>query len=76
MYFDRDPVINFEWFRFIGRARFNLSSDAETMRMTMKSFKKRYQAYKDVFDTENILRASGKTYAYLDRMEQQEEEWF
>lgn len=76
MIFDRDPAINFEWFRFIGRARLGLSSDAEVMRLTMRAFRRRYQAYRDTFDIENLLRVSGKTYAYLDAREQDDEEWF
>jgi len=74
--FDYDPVIDFEWYRYIGRAKLGLSSDSEVMRLTMKRFRKRYQAYKDSFDIENLLRVSGKTYAYLDKKANEDEDWF
>lgn len=36
----------------------------------------RYQAYQNVFDVENMLRANNATYAAMKRKQEQEEEWF
>lgn len=76
MIFDYDPTINFAWYYFIGRARLGLSSDKEVGRLTLRRFRSLYQAYKDTFDIETQLRASGTTYAKLEAQERQEEEWF
>lgn len=76
MIFDYDPTINFSWYYFIGRARLGLSSDKEVGRLTLRRFRALYQAYKDTFDIETQLRASGSTYAKLEAQERQEEEWF
>lgn len=76
MYFDTDPTIDFSWFLFVGRARLGISSDREVMRLTLKDFMARYQAYQNVFDTENLLRANNTTYAAMKRKQEQEEEWF
>lgn len=53
-----------------------LSSDTEVGRLTLRRFRCLYQAYKDTFDLENILRASGSTYAKAEAGAQQDEEWF
>ncbi len=76
MYFDQDPAIDFAWILCIGRARLGLASDREVMRLTLKGFMARYQAYQNVFDVENMLRANNTTYAAMKRKQEQEEEWF
>lgn len=76
MIFDQDPAIDFAWILFIGRARLGLASDREVMRLTLKGFMARYQAYQNVFDVENMLRANNTTYAAMKRKQEQEEEWF
>lgn len=76
MIFDQDPAIDFAWILFIGRARLGLASDREVMRLTLKDFMARYQAYQDVFDVENMLRANNATYAAMRAKQEQEEEWF
>lgn len=76
MYFDQDPAIDFAWILFVGRARLGLASDREVMRMTFKDFMSRYQAYQNVFDVENMLRANNTTYAAMKAKQEQEEEWF
>lgn len=76
MIFDYDPTINFAWYYFIGRARLGLSSNKEVGRLTLRRFRGLYQAYKDTFDTETRLRASGSTYAAIEAKEQSDEEWF
>lgn len=75
MIFDYDPTINFAWYYFIGRTRLGLSSDKEVGRLTFRRFRGLYQAYKDTFDTETVLRTSGSTYAKADAQALQEEEW-
>ena len=76
MYFDQDPAIDFAWILFVGRARLGLASDREVMRLTLKDFMSRYQAYQNVFDVENMLRANNTTYAAMKAKQEQEEEWF
>ena len=76
MYFYQDPAIDFAWILFIGRARLGLSSDREVLRLTLKDFLARYQAYQDVFDTETMLRANKTTYAAAKAKQAKEEEWF
>lgn len=76
MIFGQDPAIDFAWILFIGRARLGLASDREVMRLTLKGFMARYQAYQTVFDVENMLRANNTTYAAMKRKQEQEEEWF
>lgn len=76
MIFGQDPAIDFAWILFIGRARLGLASDREVMRLTLKDFMARYQAYQNVFDVENMLRANNTTYAAMKRKQEQEEEWF
>lgn len=76
MIFDYDPTINFSWYRFMGRTRLGLSSDKEVGRLTLRRFRGLYQAYKDTFDIETRLRASGTTYARLEAKAESDEEWF
>lgn len=75
MIFDYDPTINFAWYYFIGRTRLGLSSDKEVGRLTLRRFRELYQAYKDTFDIETQLMASGSTYAKLEARSMSEEEW-
>ncbi len=44
--------------------------------MELRRFRALYQAYKDTFDIETQLRASGSTYAKLEAQSMSEEEWF
>lgn len=44
--------------------------------MTYTLFSKLYQHYKDDFDIEMRLRASGTTYEQLEEQAVKEEEWF
>ena len=53
-----------------------LSSDKEVGRLTLRRFRGLYQAYKDTFDIETKLRASGSTYAKLEAQSMSDEEWF
>ncbi len=53
-----------------------LSSDKEVGRLTLRRFHELYQAYKDTFDIETQLRASGSTYAKLKEQSMSDEEWF
>lgn len=76
MIFDYDPTINFAWYYFIGRTRLGLSSDREVGRLTLRRFRALYKAYKDTFDIETKLRASGTTYAKLEAQSMSDEEWF
>lgn len=60
----------------MGRTRLGLSSDKEVGRLTLRRFRSLYQAYKDTFDLESRLRASGMTYAKLKAESESDEEWF
>ena len=46
------------------------------MRLTLKDFMARYQAYQQVFDVETMLRANKTTYASMKAKQEKEEEWF
>lgn len=67
--------MDFEWFRFIGRAKLRYTNE-EVMRLTLRQFKKEYQIYKDDFDLELMLRLSRTTYEKAKEKAQQAEEWF
>lgn len=43
--------------------------------MTYRQFANLYQAYKDTFDLELLLKLSRKTYADLKRKAEESEEW-
>ena len=60
----------------MGRTRLGLSSDKEVGRLTLRRFRGLYQAYKDTFDIETQLRASGTTYAKLEAKAESDDEWF
>lgn len=59
----------------MGRTRLGLSSDKEVGRLTLRRFRSLYQAYKDTFDIETQLRASGSTYAKFEAQSMSDEEW-
>ena len=67
--------IDFSWFYFVGRNKLGLTYK-EVGRMTYTLFSKLYQHYKDDFDIEMRLRASGTTYEQLEEQAVKEEEWF
>nr|DAZ56836.1 MAG TPA: hypothetical protein [Caudoviricetes sp.] len=46
------------------------------MRLTLRDFMARYQAYQNVFDVENMLRVNNTTYAAMKAKQEREEEWF
>lgn len=52
-----------------------LSSDKEVGRLTLRQFRALYQAYKDTFDAETLLRANGTTYAKVEAQSMSDEEW-
>lgn len=67
--------MDFGWFRFIGRSKLKYTNH-ETMRLTLREFKKEYQLYKDDFDLEMLLRVTRTTYEKAKQKAQQAEEWF
>lgn len=67
--------MDFDWFRFIGRSKLKYTNH-ETMRLTLREFKKEYQLYKDDFDLELLLRVTRTTYEKAKQKAQQAEEWF
>lgn len=67
--------MRFDWFRFIGKTKLNLSFK-ETGRLTLRQFNRLYQYYKDDFDLEMRLRGSNTTYREAYIQAQKEEEWF
>lgn len=70
-----DPVIDFTWFYFIGRTKLGLTFK-ETGRLTLTTFNKLYQHYKDNWDLEMLMTASRMTYKDVYEKQQQSEEWF
>ena len=70
-----DPVIDFSWFRFIGRTKLKYTNH-ETGRLTLRQFNHEYQLYKDDFDLELMIKATHTTYAEQKRKAMQAEEWF
>jgi hypothetical protein len=50
-------------------------SEKEVGRMTLRKFMKLYDHYKNHFDRELILNKRGITYAKLNEMQMQDEEW-
>lgn len=71
---DNDPI-DFSWIYFICRTRLNLT-DKESGRITFRQFLGLYQAYKDTFDLELLLRANKITYQDLKAKSEKAEEWF
>ena len=72
---ESDPVIDFSWFYFIGRAKFGLSFQ-ETGKLTLTAFNKLYRHYKNDFDLEMRLTAANTTYAEAHKKAQKDDEWF
>jgi hypothetical protein len=61
--------------KYIGRAKLNLS-EKEVWRLTIREFLNLYQAYKDQFDTELMLRLNRKTFAQAEAENLKAQEWF
>jgi hypothetical protein len=61
--------------KYIGRAKLNLS-EKEVWRLTIREFLNLYQAYKDQFDTELMLRLNRKTFAQAEGEALKAQEWF
>lgn len=72
---DTDPVIDFSWFYYIGRAKFGLSFN-ETGRLTLTTFYQLYKHYKDTFDLEMRLKNANVTYADAIARSRKSDEWF
>ena len=72
---EADPVIDFTWFYFIGKTKLNLSIK-ETGRLTLYTFNRLYQHYKDDWDMQMMMTAAQMTYQALYVKSQQDEEWF
>jgi hypothetical protein len=66
--------IDFSWFYFIGRKCLNLTFK-ETGRLTLRTFNKLYQHYKNNWDLEMRLRTANVTYAEAHKTAQKSEEW-
>lgn len=72
---ERDPVIDFTWYYFIGRNKLHLTY-RQVGRLTLTTFNKLYQHYKDDFDLEMLLKKTNTTYKDLYSKKEQEQEWF
>ena len=70
-----DPVIDFTWYYLIGMTRFNMPEE-RVGRLTMTTFNRLYQNYKDTFDLEMRLTQNNTTFAELERKRYQAETWF
>lgn len=70
-----DPVLDFTWFYFIGKTKLNFSIK-ETGRLTLKSFLKFYQCYKDTFDLEMLMKANKMTYKKIKEKQEESDKWF
>ena len=70
-----DPVIDFSWCYFIGKAKLNLSFH-ETGRLTLTMFNKLYGHYKDNWDLEMQFASANMTYKAAFLRSQKDEEWF
>lgn len=70
-----DGPSDFSWYYFIGRNRLGLTFE-EVGRITLRTFFKLYQCYKDTFDIEMRLKNSNTTYQELEKKQMEEEEWF
>ena len=70
-----DPTIDFIWIKFIGRTKLGYT-DKQTMRLRVRDFVRTYQAYKDDFDQEMMMRWTRTTYAKLKEAAEKAEEWF
>ncbi|WP_407461638.1 hypothetical protein [Methanobrevibacter sp.] len=61
--------------KYIGRAKLNLS-EKEVWRLTIREFLNLYQAYKDQFDTELMLRLNRMTFRQAEAESMRQQEWF
>lgn len=68
-------VIDFTWFYFVGKRCLNLSIK-EIGRMTVKTFMRFYQHYKDNWDVEMRLTNANMTYKEAAEKAKKSEEWF
>ncbi len=62
------------WFLFVGHTVLGFS-EKEVGRMTLRKFMRLYDHYKNNFDLEMTLTKKGVTYAKLNEMQIQDEEW-
>ena len=53
-----------------------MMSDKEVWRLTIRQFLNLYQAYKDQFDAELILKLNRMTYAQAEVEAMRQQEWF
>lgn len=67
--------IDFTWFYFIGRNKLGLTFK-EVGRLTLRTFNKLYQHYKNDFDKELMLNKSRTTYQKYEEEQIENEEWF
>ena len=67
--------IDFTWFYFIGRNKLGLTFK-EVGRLTLRTFNKMYQLYKNDFDMEMRLKKRDITYQELEEKQIENEEWF
>lgn len=67
--------VNFTWFYFIGRNKLGFTYK-EVGRLTLRTFNRLYQCYKNDFDLEMRLKTSNVTYKELEEKEIENEEWF
>ena len=67
-------ILDFSWYRFIAQAKLGLSH-REAGRLTLATFSRMWQHYKDNFDLELRLRFSGVTYEELRTKSDDSEEW-
>lgn len=70
-----DPIIDFTWFYYIGKAKLGLSF-TETGRLTLRTFFKLYEHYKNNFDLELTLKRNKQTYKEAEAQANKEQEWF
>lgn len=72
---EEEPVFDLSWFYFIGKVKLGLSFK-ETGRLTLRTFNKLYQHYKDDWDLEMRLWNANMTYEEAFIKSQENEEWF
>lgn len=70
-----NPVIDFSFYYFIGRAKLGLTFK-ETGRLTLTTFNRLYQHYKNNFDLELRLKNANITYEEAYNKVNDQEEWF
>jgi len=70
-----DEPVDFTWFYFVGRNKLGFTFK-EVGRLTLRTFNKMYQLYKNDFDMEMRLKNSNTTYQELEKKQIEDEEWF